>query len=710
MFAALLSFIIAASPGPAPVDFDTGVLAVLTRAGCNAASCHGAADGRGGFKLSLFGGDPAADYRSIVNQYGGRRINLVSPSRSLVLAKPTLRLEHEGGERFRPGSPAARLLTRWIEEGAARLKARTLTDVKLSVSRDFVEQTPGVSQATVIASFDDNTQRNVTATAVYTPDDPAAIDVDDAGRITVKRPGVHVIVVRYLSMVKAIQITAPLQQKPVDLSAARRGNWIDDAIYDKLQQLRVEPLPRSSDTVLLRRVYLDLTGKLPELASTRAYLDSAEPQKFNRLVSKLLDSPEFEAYFTLRLAKLFRIEGKGQGAIATEKFHSWLQKQLHERRGFDQIARDMLLTGGSPTTNGPANFYRAASDARLQAEYLSEKFMGVRLRCANCHNHPLDHWTQDDYHGLAAIFAPVQRTGGIRFDGPGQAYHPRTGQPAAKQIPGRQQLATQNGGKEVSGVAGLKALANWLTQQENPYFARSIVNRLWQMLMGRGLVEPVDDLRSTNPASHPAILKQLAKEFVEGGYRVRPILRTIAQSAAYQRASRTGHPGAAFYAANIPRPLPAEVLADAIADVTGVPDEYGDAMQKSRAIHLLNVSANAPSLEVLGRCTGSNACSTDGKNLPLTARAGLHLLNGPLLNRKLSAKENRLNALIESGKSDAEIISQCYQRALCRPPTTQEVGYWQKELAAVQGKAARQAVLEDFLWALLCNREFTLIR
>jgi len=709
MFILILALAAGPSSPGAAVDFDTDVLPLITRAGCNAASCHGAAAGRGGFKLSLFAGDPAADYQAIVRQHSGRRVNQTSPRRSLLIAKPSLQLEHEGGERFSANSAEAKLLARWITAGAPRLHTRQLKRLEAAVSPSWLTEVPARAQMAVTARFDDGTQRNVTAQAVFTPADPGAVSVDPSGVVHVTRPGVHVVVVRYLSQVQAVRIAVPLGKKPVDLTAAPAGNWIDKQVYQTLKQLRIQPAPRASNTALVRRVYLDLTGRLPSPAEAKRYVKETSPDKFKQLVDRLLSSTEFETYFTLQLAKLFRIGGKGEAEASSQAFYNWLKQQLHEREGFDSIARKMLLATGPHKTSGPANFYRAAGDARLQAEYFSGKFLSVRLRCANCHNHPLDHWTQDDYHGLAAIFAPVERGRVISFGGRGKAYHPRTGEPALKQIPGGAALPVNAKDPAVSGPAGITALANWLTARDNPYFASSIVNRLWKMMMGRGLVEPVDDLRSTNPASHPMLLEQIAADFAGNGYRLRHTLRTIANSAAYQRESRFNHAGARFYAVATPRPLAPEVLADALADVTGVADNYGG-KTAARAVEIFNASSNTPSLKILGRCSQAEACAAGATSTAPGARAMLHLLNGPLLNTRISATGSRLQQLIAAGASNQKITGDFYWLAFSRNPTARETAFWQSELASGTTPASRLAVLEDFVWALLCSREFTTTR
>lgn len=692
----LFAMLIALSASPlAPVDFDTEVVPILTKAGCNAAACHGSAAGRGGFKLSLFGGGPSWDYDEIVHRMEGRRVNLASPESSLFVAKPTEQIEHEGGSRLEFEGSDARKLTRWIADGARRLGARSLTKVRVEPAESLLDL-EDESQLSVIAQFNDGTSRDVTNLAVYTPADPAAIAIDGEGRLKILRRGRHTIIVRFLTEVQTTSITVPLADESLDLSAAPRQNWIDDEVLDTLEALRLPPSGQASDADLLRRTTLHLTGRLPAPRDIRAYLADEDLQKHTKLVDRLLESSEFVDYWTYRLDKLLRIQPGPTNGPATRAFHFWVREQLAKQSGWDKIATDLLTAEGDTHENGPANFYLVAGDARAQAEYVSELLMGVRLRCANCHNHPLDRWTQDDYHGLSAIFARIERGRNVRVVSRGEVIHPATGEAAVARIPGERFLDADADARQ--------ELAAWMTAGDNEYFARAMVNRIWKALMGRGLIEPTDDLRATNPASHATLVERLADDFAKHNYAIRHTIRTIANSAAYARSSRateTNEGDSRFYSHATTVPLEAEVWADAIADATGVAEPYGDQPLGTRAITLFT-QPQSESLQILGRCDRGDSCEANEQASGGLATK-LHLMNGPLLNQRITDKKGRLQKLLAADASTSEIIETFYLAALSRPPTPREFNYLVKHFAESDN---RGQVAEDFVWSLLNSTAF----
>ncbi len=680
-------------------DFDTEIVPVFTKAGCNAGACHGAAAGRGGFKLSLLGGDPAADYDAIVLEREGRRVNLARPAESLLLAKPTGILAHEGGVRIDEGSVGEKRLLDWIASGSPRSKLpRKLTHFEVGPA-DFVADKLG-TQLTLKARarFDGGTPEDVTAWTVFTSSDPSAVELDAAGtRATVLRRGRHVVIARYLDRVLPLRITVPLSDQVVDLSREAWANFIDDEILKTLTVLRLPVAPRADDATFLRRVRLDLTGTLPTPKEVEAFLADPSKDKRAKLVDSLLKSEAFVEFWTFRYASLFRIRPQPNDKLGAKAFHEWVREQVRTGAPFDRTARSLLTATGDSHAVGPANFARLTNDARAQAELVSQVFLGVRLQCANCHNHPLDRWTQDDYHGLAAVFARLDRGQVVRVAARGGVTHPRTGEPAVPRIPGANYLDESRDNRE--------AFANWLTTTDNRYFAKATVNRLWRAMFGRGLVDPTDDLRDTNPATHPELLDRLAADFVAHKFDLRHTLRLIATSEAYARGTKVNEANRAddrYYSHALRRSLEPEVLADAIADVTSVADRYGDNPPGTRAIALFDVTTPARSLDVLGRCSRSASCEGDAMGGGLPAK--LHLLNGELVNRKITARDGRLHKLIAAGKTDAEIVTELYLRALGRSPTTAEGEFWRKRLAV--DKTERGAVLEDFLWSLLNCSEF----
>jgi len=681
-----------------PPDFDTEIVPVFTKAGCNAGACHGAAAGRGGFHLSLFGSDPAADYDAIVQDLEGRRVNLARPAESLILNKPTGMLRHGGGTRLEPDGPAAKRLGDWIAAGARRGKtARHLTSFEVKPANTLVEREGAVVHLETSVRFDDGLAEDVTALTVFTPVDPSAIEIK-SDTATVRRRGQHVVIARFLDRVVPIRLTIPLSQLPIDLSREPRANFIDDEVLKLLEVLRVPVSPRADDSAFLRRARLDLTGRIPEPEEVAQFLEDRSVDKRAKLINELLASEHFTEYWTLRLAGIYRnrIVGEPAGARA---FHSWLTDSVRKGTPLDKMAREILTATGDSHTNGPAYFTRLSPDPRAQAELVSQAFLGVRLQCANCHNHPLDRWTQDDYHGLAAVFARLDRGREVKVTSRGGVTNPRTGEPAVPRIPGVRYLD--------AGVDGRDAFADWLISSDNPYFAKAIVNRLWKAMFGRGLVEPADDLRDTNPATHPELLDRLAKDFVSHGYDIRHTLRRIARSETYGRTSEStasNKDDDRFYSHAYARPLPPEVLADALCDVTGVSEQYGDEPPGTRAIALVNPETPSRALDVLGRCSRRESCESDGAvgGLPVM----LHRLNGELINRKITARDGRLHQLIAAGKTTEAILAEFYARTLGRSPTDAERKYWQTQASKVDDKD-RPAWLEDVVWSLLNSREFT---
>jgi Protein of unknown function (DUF1553)/Protein of unknown function (DUF1549) len=695
----ILLLLAAVGADPArPPDFDTEIVPVFTKAGCNAGACHGAAAGRGGFHLSLFGSDAAADYDAIVQDLEGRRVNLARPGESLILNKPTGMLRHGGGTRLDPDGPGAKRLADWIAAGAPRAKtARRLTSFDVSPANTVVEREGSEVRLRNLVRFDGNTAEDVTAWTVFTAADPSAVEIKGE-TATVRRRGQHVVIARFLDRVVPIRLTLPHSDTPVDLSREPRANFIDDEVLKLLEVLRVPVSPRAEDTAFLRRVRLDLTGRLPYPEEVAKFVADRSADKRAKLIDTLLASEDFTEYWTFKLAALFRNRPLGEPAGA-RAFHAWLADGIRKSSPLDKLARDILTAAGDSHTYGPAFFTRLSPDPRAHAELVSQAFLGVRLQCANCHNHPLDRWTQDDYHGLAAVFARLDRGREVKVTNRGAVTNPRTGEPAIPRIPGVRFLDTSADGRI--------AFADWLTSADNPYFAKAIVNRLWKSMFGRGLVEPADDLRDTNPATHPELLDRLAKDFVSHGYDIRHTLWLIARSETYGRSGETTAANKAddrFYSHEYIRPLPPEVLADALCDVTGILEKYGDEPPGARAIALVDPGTPSRTLDVLGRCSRKDSCETEGATGGLPAM--LHRLNGELINRKITARDGRLHELLAADKTTEAIVDEFYTRAFGRSPTDAERKYWLTQASKVEQKD-RPEWLEDMVWSLLNSREFT---
>jgi hypothetical protein len=701
---ALAAMLLAAEPP----RFETEVLPLLTKAGCNSGACHGAAAGRGGLKLSLFAGNPTGDYDALVRELEGRRINRTKPAESLFIAKPTGMINHEGGERFDFDGPEAKLLADWVAAGAPRSTGASLRSISLTPAAVIGTKIPFETQIQVFAELDDGTKRDVTSMSVFIPGDETSLALKGAGMISVLRPGRHTIVVRYLSQVRSLAITARREGKALDLSSAPRHNWIDDEVLTALADLGIPPRPQASDAALLRRLSLSLTGRLPGPKDVETYFADSSSGKYDRLVDRLLGSEEFVDYWTWQLARQLRVRTGPNDERGTLAFHSWIKEQVRTKAPLDKMAKEMLVGSGDSHEYGPANFHRSAPDARAEAEYLSEVLLGIRLRCANCHNHPLDRWTQDDYHGLAAVFARVQRGRNVGLAGSGEIIHPATGEAAQPRIPGERFLTV--GAGTIGDYHG--ELADWLLEKKSGLFAKAQVNRLWKAMFGRGLVEPADDLRETNPATHPRLLERLAGEFAESGFDLRHMLRLMAMSAAYQRGGDVeGSKDVAaeqFYAAYPRHSLDAEVLLDAIGDVTGVPEAFPNQPAGTRAMQLVEFSKPENALNVLGVCSRQESCDAApvGTDPLGQLTTQLHFLNGKLLNVRLQSDTGFLATAAKDGVVVPKIVEQLYLRAYSRRPTERERSFWSKELED-QSAEVRQKKLQDLLWALLSGREFT---
>lgn len=694
----------------ADADFDHDVVPVLTKAGCNTGACHGAAIGRGGLKLSLYGSDPVADHRAIALELKGRRVNLLEPEQSLVLMKPTEAMEHGGGLRLDPESEAADRLRQWIQEGAKRNDSesrRQFARLEVSPSSVVIRHPDQHLNLKAVAHFLDGSVRDVTRETVFRAEDPAAVEIDyETAEVRVRRGGRHVVIARYLSQVKPVEIILPFHGSPVKGStdeqktAFEQKHFIDRAVNELLATLGIPMSGDAGDDVFLRRVTLNLIGRLPDAETRQAFFADDESKRRIALVDRLLNSDEFTEYWTLQLAKMLRIHAQPGNEIGTQRYHEWLQGQIAENVGYDLIAKSILTAKGDTHQIGPANFYRTVGGPREQAEFTSELFMGTRLRCANCHDHPLDQWTQDDYHGLASIFAKIRSGQKIEASENGQVIHPKTGKNARPRIPGVKFVEDDD--------QALTAFADWLVADENPYFARAIVNRLWKSMMGRGLVEPADDLRPTNPATHPKLLKKLADDFVEHAFDLRHTLRLIALSGAYARSSHTisGNEGdVRYYSHRIGQRMEPEVLADAISDVLGVSELYGEEPLGTRAVTLANPQTKSVTLDALGRCAREDSCEVP---VSLAGTGGLslklHLFNGPILNQRIAGGNGRLSRLLAVGKNNEAIVEEYYRVALSRPVTEIEQRFWNRQLKESNGE--RRKLLEDFVWSLLTCQEF----
>jgi hypothetical protein len=691
-----------ASAADAPLDFNVHILPVLTKAGCNAGACHGAATGQGGFKLSLLGYAPDLDHASITRELGARRIDLAHPADSLLLRKATRQIDHEGDRRFRSDSAEALLLREWISRGAPRGRADLVVTGLVVHPRILGPVASKEPQAiTVIAQLSDGSTTVATDLALYTSNDDSIADVDRRGRVRLHGPGATAIMIRFGGAVGSVRVGYPFPGKPDETAFARfkPRNFIDEALLRRLREMNVPPSAGASATEFLRRVHLDLTGRLPSPEAIAAFASHGDqPDRRDAVIDRLLASPEFTDLWTQRLADLLLLSGKRGSEKASRTYHQWLHAQVATNAPWNRIARELLTAEGPVDEVGPASFALLANDPRDFAEQVGSIFLAARIGCARCHAHPADRWTRTDYHQFAAFFARIRRDGGRIDTAPrGEVEDPHTGRP----------LAPRPLGERIAlGPAAdrRQALAEWVVSADNPLFGRAFVNRVWKHLMGRGLVEPVDDLRPTNPATHPELLDALAHDFASNGFDLRRLVGSIVRSAAYQRSARP-LPGNAtddrLYSHALLKLPDGRVLLDMIAQATGVPEEFPDQPGVERAVQLIGAQSPSMALDILGRCARETSCETSTVAGGGLAQA-LHLVNGATINRRLG--QGHLARWLLENPSNDELITRLYLHSLSRPPQPEELIEWRTRLTSGD---ARSAVAEDLLWALLNSREFT---
>lgn len=696
------------------IDFDTQVIPVLTKTGCNAAACHGAAAGRGGFYLSLFGSNPTHDYEQIVRALKGRRVNVADPDSSLILRKPTGDINHEGGLRFELESREHEILRNWISAGAPRQQPRIVEAIRVTfagVRRPIaipVTRLPALLKPQVEVKFSDGEVRDVTEWSSIAVDDTEKLSIGDDDSITVHRAGRAHVFISFLNQIEVIPITIA-QNTKVDIEKSyREVNAVDRSVNAMLRQLGIPAESRADDATLLRRVTLSLTGELPSAEQVQAFLSDTRLDKYKRYVEQLIDSPEFDRYQAFRLSNSMRVTAPPQEPEVAMAIRRWLEDGFRNQRRWDVMVREMITATGDTHQSGAAAIHRISSDPRSEAEYMSEVVLGIRLRCANCHDHPLDRWTQDDYHGLAAIFARVSRGRQLRERSQGSVIHPGTGEVALRRLPGDRILNDNESGRT--------AFADWVLAEPNRLMARVTVNRLWHSMMGQGLVEPVDDLRASNPPTHPELLDYLTEKFVSEEFRIAPILHEIALSDTFQRKTCEDNSLAArYHAAYLAHPMEPAILLDTISQVTGNVDNALVTTESKRARDQADPYFRSPELEALGRCPRGEECGNATNGDSMTLPTALHLINGQLLNSRIEDNESSLAKLIESNSSNEEIIRHFYHVGLSRTPTTEEFAFWSEELRQAIGDGQpragtnRRQRLQDFVWALLNSREFRTI-
>jgi hypothetical protein len=715
---------------PLSWEFRRHVLPVLSRSGCNSGACHGALAGKGGFKLSLRGYNPPADYYSITRAARGRRIELADPGSSLLLAKPTAALPHKGGVRFEVGSPAYRILSEWIQNGAPGPSDDDARLASIDVLPREVRLGPADRQQLLVtATYSDGRRADVTNWAKFTSSNESVLKVDEQGTVEVVGHGEGAVVVWFSSRIVLSRVTVPYPNgiDGQSLAAAQRNNFIDDLVLEKLRQLRLAPSPMASDAEFIRRVYLDTIGTLPTAEEVRTFLDDVRTDKRNRLIDHLLGRSEFVDYWTFKWSDMLLINGKRLRPAAVKSYYQWLRSHLERNTPWDQFVREIVTARGGSIENGAANFYALHQDPETMSENVCQAFLGLSIGCAKCHNHPLEKWTNDQYYAMANLFARVKAKGwggdGRNGDGARTLFVATEGE-LVQPSTGRPQPPTPLDGVPLdfdSPVDRREHLANWLTSPENPYFARAIVNRVWANFLGTGIVEPVDDMRLSNPASNDQLLDELSTYLVDHRYDLKQLMKLILQSATYQRSSLSipeNESDRRYYSRYYARRLSAEVLLDAIAQVTGVPSKFtqigydGNDFQETkeyplgtRAIQLYDSAVVSNFLTTFGRNERDITCECERSNTPSMVQV-LHIHNGQTINERLRDSKSCVSHALASGPLDFQtIIERAYLSSLSRFPTDTERQQLLELLTAVDTDQTAESV-EDLYWSILSSREF----
>ena len=698
------------------VSFQQDIVPVFTASGCNTGACHGSARGQDGFMLSLFGYDPKGDYHRLTREFSGRRLNLALPEDSLLLTKAIGSVPHTGGKLFEKDSAAYRTLLEWIQNGSHYDPDDIALPVKIEVepAQFLLEGTAKNIPLTVKATYSDGTDRDVTRLSTFTSSNDNSVGIDSRSGLTEsKARGEAFLMARFHTFTEgsqAIVIPDGLEYTRPQIPAF---NYIDTHVHEKLHRLRIVPSEVCSDEVFIRRVFIDVVGLLPTEEELQTFLADPNPKKREALVDQLLERKDFTELWVMKWAELLQIRTTGNnGNDVTYKsallWYEWLRGQISNNRPLNEIVHDLLSATGGSYDSPATNFFKAEQDIKKLTENVAQVFMGTRIQCAQCHNHPFDRWTMDDYYGFASFFTQVKRKRGedptdmIIFDGNGDIKHPVTNENAIPTYLG-------GGPATIKGITRRKAIAEWLTKPGNPWFAKNTSNIIWSHFFGVGIVDPVDDVRVSNPATNPALLGALGTKFTEYNFDMKKLVRDICTSRTYQLSTRANETNATdtnnFSKARIRR-MRAEVLLDTLAQVTGTPNKFRGLPLGSRAVNIADGNTSNYFLTTFGRATRKTVCSCEVKMEPNLSQA-LHLLNGESVTKRIT-RGRLIQSMLKDKKSPQEIVISLYQKTLSREPTPSELSALNNTIANADPKDpnAKRLVLEDIFWALLNSKEY----
>jgi len=719
--ACIVSDACAAAETPQKLSFLNDVAPVLTKASCNTGACHAkAGNGQNGFRLSLFGFEPEEDFEHIVKEDRGRRLFPAAPEHSLLLRKATNSLPHGGGLKISPDSEDYRVLLEWVRQGAPYGDAATpkVTRVEVLPANQTLKM-HAEQQLRVLAHFSDGSQKDVTRHANYEPNDKNLAEVDEAGLVrTSDIPGNAAIMIRYQGKVATFSTSIPLGAAVEKTPSP--ANFVDELVFVNLRRLGIPPSPVCDDSTFLRRVSIDIAGHQPTMEEAHAFLADKSPDKRAKLVDSLLSSPGYADYFANKWAAILRNKRLDKGTPASFAFHSWLRDGLLANKPYDVLIRELLAATGEAVSNPPVAWYNQVKTPEQQLEDVAQLFLGVRMNCAQCHHHPFERWSQNDYYALSAFFSQIGRRP-TPIAGQSVIFHKRGIALGENKKTKAQVKPAGLGGPELEIPPDddpRLRLADWMSDKANPFFAKSLVNRYWKHFFNRGLIEPEDDIRDTNPPSNPELLDALALHFKECNYDLKAVVRTITTSAAYQLDAMPNAVNAAdrqnfshFY----PKRLNAEVLLDAVDQLTGSATDFADLPAGTRAIALPDNSYNKSSyfLTVFGRPEGDSVCECERVQSSSLSQS-LHLMNAPEVKAKLSKAGGRAAALAKASDDNAS-IAEVYAAALSRTPRESELKTALEFLRRPRSDAkgvqldpakARTAAYEDLLWALINTKEF----
>jgi hypothetical protein len=709
------------SARPRQFNFGNDITPLLSKFGCNSGGCHGKAEGQNGFKLSVFGFDPAADYAALTKEARGRRVFPAAPEHSLLLGKVGGAVAHGGGLRIPRGSGEYQTLRSWIAAGAPfgsasdpqvagiRVEPRErLLDMRPSDEPKAASPRPGFyrQQLRVVARYTDGREADVTAHAKFQSNNDGLASVSPTGLVTAGEvPGEVAVMANFMGAVDVFRAIIPRAERIDHYPALPESHFIDRLVFQKLRKLNILPSELADDAEYLRRVYLDVIGTLPTAEEARRFLGNRRPDKRARLVDELLQRPEFADYWALKWADLLRVDRQALGHKRAYAYYKWIRGGLAANKPYDQFAREILTAEGPLQDVAPATFYKVMTKPGETASTLSQVFLGVRIACAECHHHPFDRWSQTDYYGMQAFFTPVTVQAGPRgeavlAEGGPETRHPRTGEAIYAHALGVQMPeASPKGDRRL-------LLAEWLTAPDNPWFARNLANRTWAHFLGRGLVEPVDDVRATNPPTNPELLDALARHVVDGKFDFRQLIRTITASRVYQLSSRpnpTNERDEQNYSRALFKRVEAEVLLDMVCQTTGVLEKFPGMPAGFRAVQLWDSKVPHYFLKLFGRPVRVSACECERDHEPSVGQV-LHLMNGPEIQAKLSHDGGTVAKLVRQKADDGSLADDLYLTFYSRLPGEKErataVEYLGKD------PAKRRQAAEDLAWSMLNSLEF----